>query len=359
MMRKKHANREMKMYNSPENLRLRNIFASHPECRMIDTTVSYDEMRKIKRRVNSEITRDTRLKYGISAPIPLINYNHPFMLGIERGIICYNTLMSSALQRVCQQLINSHPFVTFSDKSLAVGINYPIKTVMLLGELKNNIDDKPVLEKINNTLAHQACGRAGRRGLDSEGFIIYAGVDITEILIPKYTKVVRNSIESMDKLIPENVSDDFKNYILNELRPATQEILWKCSNIIDIDKLAEEMFRLQSTSDIKNMKIVLDDGTIDNIDENELEYSPCVKSEFKSIEMIKAELMLRISSPKLNKIVSSNENIVKYNDDKYDENPVKFIIDQNQIEVFDSWEDALDTAPAPTSNTNNIESSFM
>ena len=339
-MRKKHVIREMRMYSSPENMRLRNIFASHPECRMIDTTVSYEEMKKIRRRVNSEITRDTKLKEGLNAPVNKISYGHPFMLGIERGIICYNMLMSPALQRVCQQLINSHPFVTFSDKSLAVGINYPIKTVMLLGSNE---------EMISNTLAHQACGRAGRRGLDSEGYIIYAGVNIKEILIPKYTIVKKNSIDSMQKLIPDNVSEEFKNYIINEVKPINPETIWTCDNPIDIDKIAEEIYRLQ-TGDAKFETIVEDDDeTITNS-----------KIIIKSLDEIKAELMLKFkTNSTTSKVIETNTNIItnvidtKYG---YNEDDDKYINIKNEsYEVFDSWEDAADAA-----NTNkNIETSFM
>ena len=288
-MRKKHAQREIKMYNNHENLRLRNVFASHPDCRMMDTTVAYEEMKKIKRSVNSEITRDTRLKEGMNAAIPRIGYDHPFMLGIERGIICYNMLMSPALQRVCQQLINNHPFVTFSDKSLAVGINYPIRTVMLLGTL----NDESSLEIINNTLAHQACGRAGRRGLDSEGYIIYAGVNISNILIPKYTVVARNSVEKMSELFNNTfvVSEQFKNYVLNEIRPDEAEPIWKYDSLIDLDKIAEELFRLQITKDV-----ILN---VDNDNDNDGEYT--FNSGFETLEQIKAKLVAKYTfKPKIN-----------------------------------------------------------
>ena len=328
-MRKKHANRELRMYNSPENLRLRNIFASHPECRMIDTTVSYEEMKKIKRRVNAEITRDTRLKNGINAPVSLINYSDPFMNGIERGIICYNTLMSPALQRVCQQLINSHPFVTFSDKSLAVGINYPIKTVMLLGNIGG---DSKNPEKINNTLAHQACGRAGRRGLDSEGFIIYVGVDISEILIPKYTVVGKNDQSKMQLLIPENTTSNFKNYMLNDIKPLQPEPIWKCKNIIDIDKLAEEMYRLQSIPD-----------------DPESEYN--LPTIYKTIEEIKAELVLRINSPvKEIKVISSNTISNTINITKDISSEINISDEPVKLQVYDSWDDDVNS---------NLETSFM
>jgi hypothetical protein len=233
-MRRKHAENEMNTYNCPENLRLRNVFASHPNCRFMDTTVSYDEMKKIKRNINLEINRDTKKKLGINAQVQKIGYDHPFMLGIERGIICCNQLMPPAFQRICQQLINDHPFLTISDKSLSEGVNYPIRTVALLGE-----DN----EKISNTLAHQASGRAGRRGLDSEGYIIYAGVDISSILIPKYTIVRRNPVDKMEDILrATSISDAFKNYILNEIRPDIPEPLYQYNYVIDSNIIHDYLY---------------------------------------------------------------------------------------------------------------------
>jgi superfamily II DNA or RNA helicase len=347
-MRKKHANRELRMYNNPQNLRLRNIFASHSECRMMDTTVAYEEMKKIKRSVNSEITRDTRLKEGMNAHIPTINYDHPFMLGIERGIICYNMLMSPALQRVCQQLINNHPFVTFSDKSLAVGINYPIRTVMLLG----TTDDTKELEIINNTLAHQACGRAGRRGLDSEGYIIYAGVNISNILIPKYTVVKRNSVEKMSELFTDNiVSEQFKNYVLNEIRSDKIETIWKYDSLIDLDKIAEELFRLQTPKDVTL--------NIDNDDDADGEYT--FNSGFETLEQIKAKLVSKYTfKPKVSVSLSSNQHTIISDTninvitEEYDENkPI-------ELESFDDWETAADEDLKKNKKLiSDAESTFM
>jgi hypothetical protein len=344
-LRKKHSNRELKIYNRYENLRVRNVFQSHPECRFMSTAVSYDEMKKIKTKINAEITRDTRIKKGLHAPINKINYDHPFMVGIEYGILCYCNLIDPAMQRVCQQLINTYPFVTFSDKSLAVGINYPIKTVMLLGTIG---EDKP-LEIIDNTLAHQACGRAGRRGNDKEGNIIYAGIDIKNIIIPKYTIVKRNSVEHMTKLINEDISDNFKNFILNEIRPEESEPIWKCINSIDIDKLAEEMYNMQTVKDVT---------LTSNVDEDE--YENTIKTNIKSLEQIKAELVAKINfKPKVSipldqKVqlidVSSSESHVNKEDE---ENIlIKVEIDFSQ---FENWEDAYDAMEAEKAEKLNKE----
>jgi hypothetical protein len=138
-----------------------------------------------------------------------IDYEHPVLVGIECGLLFYNERMNPALTRICQQLISKHPLIVLSDHSLAVGINYPIKTVLLLGGLK----DEPV-EEIDNTLAHQAMGRAGRRGLDAEGIVIYSGVNITKILTPDYHFVRRNAVKAMLPLLPKE--DAFKKFVLTE-----------------------------------------------------------------------------------------------------------------------------------------------
>lgn len=138
-----------------------------------------------------------------------IDYEHPVLVGIECGLLFYNERMNPALTRICQQLISKYPLIVLSDHSLAVGINYPIKTVLLLGGLK----DEPV-EEIDNTLAHQAMGRAGRRGLDAEGIVIYSGVNITKILTPDYHFVRRNPPKAMVPLLPKD--DAFKKFVLTE-----------------------------------------------------------------------------------------------------------------------------------------------
>jgi len=246
-LRNIHAVKEFRRYSNRNGLSFRNKYAPHSECRLIDNDIPPEQMRKIKRRINNELQREiliqNQLKNDLNnsnnnqssdfqidddsilpsefvdddtkkidkEEISLINYDHPFMRGLEFGILGYNKLMNPALQRVSQYLINKYPFITFSDESLAVGINYPIKTVMLLGGLKGD-----PLENIDNALAHQAIGRAGRRGLDIKSVAIYSGVKIDNILIQKYKHIVPNNID----LIKSMFSDaDIKTYLETNVRP--------------------------------------------------------------------------------------------------------------------------------------------
>jgi hypothetical protein len=250
-LRNIHAVKEFRRYSNRNGLSFRNKYAPHSECRLIDNDIPPEQMRKIKRRINNELHREILIQNQIKSDsknldsndynselidnnpdddyintikvsgkddskvekeeLSLINYDHPFMRGLEFGILGYNKLMNPALQRVSQYLINKYPFITFSDESLAVGINYPIKTVMLLGGLKGE-----PLENIDNALAHQAIGRAGRRGLDIKSVAIYSGVVIEDILIQKYKHIVPNNIDLIKSMFSDT---NIKNYLETNVRP--------------------------------------------------------------------------------------------------------------------------------------------
>jgi hypothetical protein len=119
-----------------------------------------------------------------------VSYDHPFMIGMERGVILYLNRLPTPFQRVAQSLIASHMRlapITFSDQSLAFGVNYPIRTVILTGGY------------INPIVAHQMIGRAGRRGIDPKGYTVYYGVDWETIIKEKYLEV--NGSTSIDGTI--------------------------------------------------------------------------------------------------------------------------------------------------------------
>lgn len=119
-----------------------------------------------------------------------VSYDHPFMIGMERGVILYLNRLPTPFQRVAQSLIASTmrlASITFSDQSLAFGVNYPIRTVILTGGY------------INPIVAHQMIGRAGRRGIDPKGYTVYYGVDWETIIKEKYLEV--NGTTSIDGTI--------------------------------------------------------------------------------------------------------------------------------------------------------------
>lgn len=120
-----------------------------------------------------------------------VSYDHVFVMGMERGVILYLNRLPTPFQRVGQSLIAASHMklapVTFSDQSLALGINYPIRSVILTG---GHID--PII-------AHQMIGRAGRRGVDPKGYTIYYDVSWRTIMREQYL-AVRGS-QSLDGAI--------------------------------------------------------------------------------------------------------------------------------------------------------------
>ena len=88
-----------------------------------------------------------------------MDYDHPFMIGIERGIVPYFKDMEVPFQRIAQSLFSQKKIpIVISDESLGYGINMPIRTAVILG--------KKDIEQVDTLIASQMSGRSGRRGID-------------------------------------------------------------------------------------------------------------------------------------------------------------------------------------------------
>jgi hypothetical protein len=242
-LRKIFVEEQLSKYSSPERLSYRNKYAIHQECRLTLIEIDPENMRKIKKKINRELLREKSINGNLSSvtesfeinidpdlqqeekepivpeELNLISYDHPFMLGMEYGLLCMTELMNPALQRIAQQLILKYPFITFADKILKEGVNYPIKAVMLLGGLKGE-----ELEEVDNTSAHQAMGRAGRRGLDMVGVVIYCGVIVNNILVQRYKRITKNDPPLMDKLLNGD-SEEFIKFVKTGERPVPKVVI--------------------------------------------------------------------------------------------------------------------------------------
>ena len=101
---------------------------------------------------------------------------HPIIRALYRGIGVYIEGMPNSYLRIVQQLAQQKKLgVVFSDSQLAFGVSMPFKTSCLL---KNPYGEDTMDPLVNL----QAAGRAGRRGLDTEGFVIYAGYNWNEVV---------------------------------------------------------------------------------------------------------------------------------------------------------------------------------
>ena len=95
-----------------------------------------------------------------------------FKEGLRRGVSYHHSGMSAALRSIVEMLFRKKFLrVVFATGTLALGIHMPCKTVIFAG---NSV-------YLNTLQYHQISGRAGRRGFDLKGNVIFLGVPQAKI----------------------------------------------------------------------------------------------------------------------------------------------------------------------------------
>ena len=105
------------------------------------------------------------------------------MRGLRRGIGLYiNEVSSPSYRREVQRLASKGKLaVVVSDDSLAFGVNMPFRTCVFAGEMGG---------ELTPLMAQQMSGRAGRRGLDTQGSFVQCLLYLLYLLHCLYTRVV-------------------------------------------------------------------------------------------------------------------------------------------------------------------------
>lgn len=148
----------------------RNVHAPHPKYACAPNQITDDGMREI------------RFKKNLKAK----GYETIEMRGIQRGVIPFTSNESSMDQHINRQLIlDKHVGFVIADKSLAYGVNFPFRTV--INEYDGNTSSQTILQQI---------GRAGRRGFDTQGNVIFYKIKdstkknpVKEILMAKFPTI--------------------------------------------------------------------------------------------------------------------------------------------------------------------------
>jgi len=154
---------------------------------------------------------------------------HPIIRALYRGIGLYIEGMPNTYLRIVQQLAQQKKLgVVFSDSQLAYGVSMPFKTSCII---KNPYGEDTMDPLVNM----QASGRAGRRGLDTEGFVIYAGYDWNEVvdlsISPLPSIQGRNYFHPMvylNQVICDSVErnyNDKKDNKYNYIKPITSDTM--------------------------------------------------------------------------------------------------------------------------------------
>jgi hypothetical protein len=94
---------------------------------------------------------------------------HWLIVMLWRGVGVYVQGLPDSYLRLVQMLASSKKLaVVFSDNSLVFGVSMPFRTTIIL---RDSITE----DTLDSMMYHQMAGRAGRRGLDKEGNVIFAG----------------------------------------------------------------------------------------------------------------------------------------------------------------------------------------
>ena len=99
-----------------------------------------------------------------------VDVDHALIRGLRRGIAIYtNEVGFSCYRRQVQMLAQKGRLaVVFSDSALAYGVNMPFRTCVFCGDMG---------DALTPLIANQMQGRAGRRGMDVQGNVIYLGME--------------------------------------------------------------------------------------------------------------------------------------------------------------------------------------
>ena len=172
------------------------VFQKHKDfCLNYDNPMSAEKIREIRRTIGS--------KLGIN-----VTYTNAFMQGLKRGIGIYTKHMPPIYNMTVQRLAqNGELGFVVADERLALGINMPFRSTCILG-----YKDSKYFSTHNYL---QMIGRAGRRGKDSQGHLIFANVDWRMLMKSELTEI-KSEYEHIENYnVLGEFTADFKNTMGN------------------------------------------------------------------------------------------------------------------------------------------------
>lgn len=236
-------------------------FEKHPEfCMNTNEPMTAQTIRTIKKQIqeNLKIT---------------VEYTNVFMQGLKRGIGIYTEDMPEIYNQIVQSLAqNKQLGFVISDKTLGLGINMGFRSSCIFGYKDSKYFSKNDYE--------QLIGRAGRRGQDTEGHIIYCDVDWKTLMRGELGTIMGeqniiydyNVVTKISKHTPEQISNVFKNFLNKNIpkidstnisttfydNPIDNKLLWQLKEyknrshilINNLDKL-EMMYTVNESQVIK------------------------------------------------------------------------------------------------------------
>jgi superfamily II RNA helicase len=193
-----------------------NEFIENPDFREIDIfkkhpnyvfsrgePMSGEEIKSIRREIKKSI--------GLT-----IDYENPYFQLLKRGIGLYISSMPDVYNWILQRLMSEKKLgIVVSDKTLCLGIDLPIRSVVLSGYKNPNYTTSDYL---------QMSGRAGRRGHDTQGNIIFHGVE-------NYLDLMRGDLP---KIVGSDIQLGNSYSLINDINKNinTEHLNWRIDNQI-------------------------------------------------------------------------------------------------------------------------------
>ena len=149
----KNLNKELETFIQYPDFRSPDIFKKHPDyCFTPQEPMSGDEIKNIRKEIKKTTGK-------------LIEYESSLFQLLKRGIGIYIEDMPDEYNWIVQRLMSQKKLgIVISDRTLCLGIDLPIRSVCLTGYKNPEFTKEDYL---------QMSGRAGRRGHDNQGNIIF------------------------------------------------------------------------------------------------------------------------------------------------------------------------------------------
>ena len=157
-----------------------------------------------------------------------VDINHALIRGLRRGIAIYtNEVGFSCYRRQVQILAQKGRLaVVFSDEALAYGVNMPFRSCVFCGDMGDSL---------TALIAQQMQGRAGRRGMDVQGNVIYLGMEwpyIENLMLGQITNVTGKeprfpTMALQQAIAAANDPDDTKHFVHDQNKPEFAQAIRK------------------------------------------------------------------------------------------------------------------------------------
>ena len=201
----KNLQKEIIKFNENVDFNKIDIFQKHDDfCFTMKEPMSGDTIRDIRREIMKTL--------GIKIP-----YEHPIFQMLKRGVGMYIESMPDEYKWILQKLMSKRDIgVIISDKTLCLGIDLPIRSTTLMEYGSSN-------DSFTNEDYLQMAGRAGRRGMDDRGNVIFYGdidyLSLMKGILPELKGSNRsisdnyNILKNISKIDPKVA---FMNFINND-----------------------------------------------------------------------------------------------------------------------------------------------